>query len=775
VGVLDKPLIIVKGFDVSSILPVAATRFSKIGRFTYGAYIDETFNGPTPGGVLLGDGAYQDGYDIVYVDFDNGVDYIQRNAYLLEKVIKWVNDNKTGSAPNKMMGLSFGGIMAQYALRDIEEAGSVANNPAYPHQVGLLITHDSPSQGANVPLSIQLLVRKLAGTTIRNPVPFSDDVVLTDRFPLLGKARDALLSPASQQLLRYQTTRPLLYSVGGFQYYGEVAAAQTSLYDSFQQEYQAKLGSAHVPVGTPGKPCRVVAVSNGTECGLTQPYGPYALLASLNYEGNYDNFGLLDVLRNVLLASPVGGFAVGLGIVSGPVGIIGVGLVSLFSLGLTGAYDLTAALTLRALPDQQAQRICDIFLQVNKRTRLFGLFRLQFDLLEYHGSSLASELPLDSGSGSIVSIADYSAQFGTAASAIPSDFIKATQFCFEPTYSALNITPSGTAALSAQYSADMPVGTPFANFRTATRQNESHVQYTDPNSSWMLKELRQTPQVLNCQSFCQSTPTITGPSAICGGGATFSINNLPTGTVVTWNLTTSASVTPKQYVGATYSPSFGGGNGAGGTLTATITSDCGSIVLTTPVYAGSPQTPLFNGPAELDCDTYAQTYYISNYDRNVNYTSQAGGAVNVKPVLSGVGSFQVIVRRSGQGYVNITATNSCGSVTNTLYVQVNECGNRYAAYPNPANDEVQIEQTDNAPASTRSTSATTTSSSTAPKSSGISTVRLYDSYGQLRLEQAGNQSRTVRLLLGQLPTGSYILHIVDGEGTVNHQQLMIKR
>ena len=30
-------------------------------------------------------------YDIIYVDWNNGVDYMQRNAYALEEVIKWVN------------------------------------------------------------------------------------------------------------------------------------------------------------------------------------------------------------------------------------------------------------------------------------------------------------------------------------------------------------------------------------------------------------------------------------------------------------------------------------------------------------------------------------------------------------------------------------------------------------------------------------------------------------------------------------------------------------
>ena len=707
----------------------------------------------------------------MYVDLDNGVDYIQRNAYLLETVIAWVNQHKTGNQPNKMLGLSFGGIIAQWALRDIEEAGSVNNNAAYPHQVGLLITHDSPSQGANVPLSIQMLVRKLASTTIRNPNPFGDDIVLVDRYPLLGKARDALLSPASQQLLRYQTKRQD----------GDVKAAEASLYDSFQQEYQAKLGPAHVPVGTPGQPCRVVAVSNGTECGLTQPYGPYALLAAYSSDEKFTSFGLLDVLKYTILGSAGVGTVVNTLLpAAGPTAIAVIGLASLGAIGFTGAYDLSAVANLRALPDHQALPICDIFLQVTKHTRLFGVFRLQFDLLKYQGgSSLASQLPLDSGSGSIVSITKYASQFGSAASAIPAGAIKVTQFCFEPTYSALNITPNGTPALSAQYSSDRPVGTPFANFRTATRQNESHVQYTDVNSSWMLKELRQTPQVLNCAAFCQATPTINLPGiipgTICGSDATFSINGLPAGSTVTWDLTTAAAVSNRHFVGPAFTTRFIGGNGAGGTVTAAITSDCGNILLSAKVYAGPPPTPLFSGPTDLDCFAYAQTYYITNYDEKLTYTLRAGGVLRTKPVLPRVGSFQVLISQPGQGYVNVTASNDCGSVTNTLYINVNPCTNaRYTAYPNPANDEVQVEQAADTPPTARPAATEATNPPPAAGRGGITTVRLYDSYGQLRLEQDGHGNRAVRLRVGRLPAGPYVLHIVDQQGVASRQQLMIE-
>ena len=153
-AVLDKPLIVVKGFDVQGFFP------GIIPRSTYQIFAASIANPNTNQGILS-DGADLDGYDLVYVDFDNGTDYIQRNAYLLERVIRWVNQNKTGTQPNAIIAMSMGGLVAQYALCDIENTPA---NAAYPHQVSLLITHDSPHQGANVPLGFQMAVRHLTDT-----------------------------------------------------------------------------------------------------------------------------------------------------------------------------------------------------------------------------------------------------------------------------------------------------------------------------------------------------------------------------------------------------------------------------------------------------------------------------------------------------------------------------------------------------------------------------------------------------------------------------------
>ena len=160
-AVLDKPLIVVKGFDVSSII-------TDLRRTTYADFVGTIFTNENRG--ILSDGADLDGYDLVYVDFDNGTDYIQRNAFLLETVIKWVNARKLAARstqPNAMLAMSMGGLVAQYALRDIETDPA---NTARPHQVRLLITHDTPHQGANVPLGAQMAVRHLAGTTLRLPL-----------------------------------------------------------------------------------------------------------------------------------------------------------------------------------------------------------------------------------------------------------------------------------------------------------------------------------------------------------------------------------------------------------------------------------------------------------------------------------------------------------------------------------------------------------------------------------------------------------------------------
>lgn len=138
-GSLKKPFIIVEGFDPR---------------------VDFTMNGQTSEGVWtidlvlssrdLRNLLWQQGFDLVYVDWRNSGEYIQANANTLIEVIKKVNllKSQSGSSEkNVVIGHSMGGVIARYALRTMEVKNSK-------HDVSSYISYDSPHLGAHIPLGV---------------------------------------------------------------------------------------------------------------------------------------------------------------------------------------------------------------------------------------------------------------------------------------------------------------------------------------------------------------------------------------------------------------------------------------------------------------------------------------------------------------------------------------------------------------------------------------------------------------------------------------------
>lgn len=193
---LTKPLIVIEGFDPDN-------------SFNYDDFIDEITPGginvdldPNPGVFYSLNQAIEDeDYDLVFVNFANGTDHIQRNAYMVKKVIDSVNNNKVGSEKNVVLGMSMGGLVARYALRDMELNSEV-------HDTKLYISHDAPHQGANIPLAYQAMVRHLVGEEVSLPVFLSlfDITILdlADQFPDLQDGLALLQTPAAQQMLIFQ-------------------------------------------------------------------------------------------------------------------------------------------------------------------------------------------------------------------------------------------------------------------------------------------------------------------------------------------------------------------------------------------------------------------------------------------------------------------------------------------------------------------------------------------------------------------------------------------
>ena len=89
------------------------------------------------------------------------------------------------------------------------------------------------------------------------------------------------------------------------------------------------------------------------------------------------------------------------------------------------------------------------------------------------------------------------------------------------------------------------------------------------------------------------------------------------------------------------------------------------------------------------------------------------------------------------------------------------CGNfAYTLAPNPAADEVQVQETNAEPTA---------------RNGGISAVRVYDGYGRLRLERPGHGARALRLPLRELPAGLYVVHVLRGNAVVSRQRLQVAR
>ncbi len=234
---IRKPLIVVEGFDTGLL-----GSSGRIGDSDYRTFLNEVNQSTSSELIDLITNNTTIDYDVIYVNWDNGTDYIQRNAYILQAVIKYVNNEKAANGsttPNVVLGQSMGGIIACYALKDMENRGEQ-------HKTGLYISHDAPHQGANVPLGFLYMARHAVDQFIKTPVG-SIDIPVNSGTIGLTDLRDLLDAPATKQLLINNVN-------SGF-------FIDNSLRASFDNE----LKSLGYPLQT-----RNIALSNASHCASVQ-------------------------------------------------------------------------------------------------------------------------------------------------------------------------------------------------------------------------------------------------------------------------------------------------------------------------------------------------------------------------------------------------------------------------------------------------------------------------------------------------------------------------
>lgn len=188
------------------------------------------------------------GFDTVVLDFNESTDPIQRNAFVLTKLLAMVDAELATPHPYTLVGASMGGLVSRYALTWLEDQGR-------PHQVETFISFDGALGGANIPLGLQHWLDFFA--------PESDEAAY-----LLSR----LERPAARQML--------------LSFHQAAGGGPDGAFLSLSAELE-NLG------GWPQQP-RLVAVANGSGAQADQGYDPGAQLVSWEYSSL-----LVDVVGNV--------------------------------------------------------------------------------------------------------------------------------------------------------------------------------------------------------------------------------------------------------------------------------------------------------------------------------------------------------------------------------------------------------------------------------------------------------------------------------------------
>ncbi|MFY0484115.1 hypothetical protein ACI6PS_16090, partial [Flavobacterium sp. PLA-1-15] len=488
----SRPLIVAEGFDPGVILnPEQEAGDNNIEDFIQGS--SSNFSNSINLETQINT------YDIIYVDWDNGVDFIQRNAYVLEEVIKWVNQNKSGSEQNVIIGQSMGGLVARYALRDIEL------NRNFNHDTKLYISHDAPHLGANTPYSVQYSARHLRNLYVSTPVPLLlGEIVL----PIVSSFADGLIGIINnntswtidgQPIQEIDYVTPLTnFSLA------DVPAARQMQYTWINRKYEMKnaihqiwqqeLSTMGYPVGYPSlnKPIRNIAIANGSECGALQTDNDNIM--SYIKDAGRDTFlsnytGILDSVYGTFLNNPL------------------VVVASLFpgksywEINFQSKYMTTL---------NQSKTIYHGSLKYKKK--VYWFIPVSITVTEEDPPQPSGVLPYDIYGGG---------NQRTNPNQLPIDGIVSNHFGFIPTASALDIGKGTTVINDIDYRKKYtgalppvaPKNSPFDNFIThfdqfnPTNNNSEHISFNLRNGNWLATELdavANNSQVFDCSFMCSN-------------------------------------------------------------------------------------------------------------------------------------------------------------------------------------------------------------------------------------------------------------------------------
>ncbi|MDR1372484.1 MAG: NVEALA domain-containing protein [Dysgonamonadaceae bacterium] len=419
-GQIKKPLIVAEGFDPSSI--ISSMNNINLESFLATSYSDDDFG--TINVANLRNNINAEHFDIIYLDYEDGVDDIFRNAQLFRAVIDSVNTWKASDADaNVVLGVSMGGLVARIALRQMEVAGQ-------DHDTWKYISMDTPHKGANVPVGFQAMLRHIQNTKL--DLFYLITIFDPTNIEVIKQAVDLLNSKAAQQMLIYSINSNYSFN--------------NSVHDTFQNQYDY--------LGFPQQ-CINVAISNGSNNG------------SLTFQPNSE-------ILNFYTSIPFGTWKDAVSVI-----------ISLSSLltnypqlainTIPGNASLRVQLSVHGLNTSASQVY---YGKVYVFKKLFWLIPVDITLSSKTVNSTSTMLPLDGAPGGQYSLSTIS---GGSIENISGSVIE-NKFCFVPTVSALAVsnwepmlTQTNNLATPFDYAFTQPNNEPHTRFNSSATYLYGHL------------------------------------------------------------------------------------------------------------------------------------------------------------------------------------------------------------------------------------------------------------------------------------------------------------
>lgn len=262
---------------------------------------------------------------------------------------------------------------------------------------------------------------------------------------------------------------------------------------------------------------------------------------------------------------------------------------------------------------------------------------------------------------------------------------------------------------------------------------------------------------------------------ICSGSRDYTINGMPAGATVSWQISDPALATiPPNSTSPTVTVTKVGGNGAV-TLTATVMHCTFTYTVTKNIPLGSPSfigTSEFasgsNGPHTLSSANFMNASVADlRMDQSLGYYyynwSITQGSVYSWWSDNIYGTVHIDLgpnAQSGQNfYLNLTAYNNCGALNERYFVYYSPCTScSYRVSPNPAKSSINV-------------SSVTESNKVSSK---FYMIKITDQIGNIKkIVEFKSGITSANISLAGIPPGIYLISIFDGK-IWNSQQMIVQ-